>query len=173
MQCQQKMKRFLSDDTVLAFFKISSVWIPGLLLGLLFAGRSFKYFDAYLNAAVLVRCSLVGALISSSAVVVLSALFVKLLHWSSVYVFAFLEAFIFAFLSCCCLWNFQSAGWLVLELLLFANCCTVLVLLFFWVHVLVHKDTLSRVTLSVIAISVVIGCIDYLAISPFLVSLFD
>lgn len=85
---------------------------------------------------------------------------------------AFLKALTFAYVGWSVLSTFGSAGWLIRLLLMFSDCASVPLLLWYWSKALDSEfDALIPTTVSALLTVLGIGIVDYGVISPFLANL--
>ena len=147
-------------------------WLTGFFLGAYFASVSFSQFTPMMCTLFLHRVSIVGTLAVFLFPLLLSAV---LAHYSAhmlLCLFAFLKAFCFSFSSCCILFCFGTAGWLLQTLLMLPNTVLMIVLLWFWFRFLIGVGSLVNDTGICCIIIVGTACINHYILSPFLASLF-
>ena len=80
----------------------------------------------------------------------------------------FLKASVFSFCSCCVLFAYGDAGWLVRLLMLFSDSVMLGVLCWYWLqHLDCKRFELKQNTILCLLVAVMIGITDYMYISPF------
>lgn len=85
---------------------------------------------------------------------------------------AFLKSAAFGFCSCCVIFAYGDAGWLVRFLVLFSDSAMFVVLCWYWFsHLEGVRTRLRQDTVLCFVLAVVIGMFDYIYISPFLAML--
>ena len=85
---------------------------------------------------------------------------------------AFWKAFVFSYLNTALVFVHPSSGWLLRHLLLFSDCFAVPVLLWLWIRLSgPDSRTPFRIFSGALGALVLIGCLDFRFISPFLSNL--
>lgn len=147
-------------------------WILGLLSAV--AAVLCQHSFSMMYPFVFDRVSIVGMIASLVLPIILSYI---LINRCNIY-FALPVLFLKAFLYMCCYYSisvaFGSAGWLVRALVLFSDSVSVVILLFFF-YMYVAGDTgvFHRLFRIAILALLVIGCLDYYVISPFILMLLN
>ena len=147
-------------------------WHFGLLCGVLITDKCDPDLLSLMRSAVLSRVSIVGLLAVTFLPFLLSAFAVIFSSPWLMIPISFLKAFSFGYCASAVSTSFGSAGWLVRWLLLFSACCSVPVLYWFWLrHISGSQKSLWMDLVLCAVIVLLIGCLDYRVISPFLVKL--
>ena len=151
-------------------FLLAFIWTLGLVCGLCAIVVGF-YDDAFRSAAA--RAPSFFSIMSVLLLPILCSILIAYIGqlWL-IYPLAFIKAVGFAYVGWGILLSFGSAGWLVRLLLLFSDCVSVPLLLWFWNKVLTEKfEALLPSSVAAVLTAIGIGMIDYGVVSPFLVSL--
>ena len=149
---------------------LAFTWTLGLCLGLCAMVVGSNY-DAFLRAVELKPTffSIMSILLLPIVISVLAVFAGQ--RWI-LYPLAFLKAFAFAYVGWSIVLTFGSAGWLIRLLVMFSDCASVPLLLWYWNRVLTSEgNAMVPATVSVVLTVLGIGLIDYEVISPFLVNL--
>ncbi len=153
---------------------VSACWIAGLLFGLYFASK------APLSTMTLFRLiPFSGAHKFHFFLLLLfpllfSAVLLRFAPASFLYLFVFLDACSLCYCSFCFGFAISGAGWLVCILCLFSALISAATLLYFILRGLRVQNTTFAIDLIVsLTITLVVGCIDYHIISPFLMGLLN
>ena len=156
-----------------AKFLLVLCWIFGLFAGYFFIIGHGDSISSLMHTAVNQRVTIVGLVLTLFFPLIISAMAVHLRSPLVLLVLVFLKAFCFSGCYFAVGIAFKGAGWLVRWLLLFSDSCMVVMLLWLWLEIIageVHTFKHSLITCVISAI--IVGCIDYFVISPFLVTLF-
>lgn len=147
-------------------FLTTLTWISGLLAGVYLIYETS--FASLMCSVLFSRISIIGLFVSLVLPLLLSYILLRCFHFYCILPIVFLKAFSFM----CCYGSimiaFGNAGWLVAGMLLFSDCFLVVLLLLLWLRVASGRSCSPRFfTMSYILVSLVIGCFDYLVVSPF------
>lgn len=149
-------------------------WIAGMFFGLNESVPDTAVTVSLMHTVVRSSVSIVGLIAVLVFPLIISALAVFL---SAPLVFlplAFFKAFGYTVCSILIVSAFGSAGWLIRGLLLFSDTCMSIALLWFWFRNIEGKRLSSKKDLAVCAIfALLVGCIDYFVVSPFLGMLYQ
>ena len=149
---------------------LASSWTLGLCFGLcsMVAGScNAAFYDA-----VVLKPAFLSTLSVLLLPIVLSMLAVFTGQRWLLFPLAFLKAFAFAYVGWNVVVTFGSAGWLIRLMLMFSDCVTVPLLLWFWNRALTSEfDAIVPAAGSLVLTVFGIGMIDYGIIAPFLVNL--
>lgn len=155
-------------------FVLAFCWLAGLVCGILVCLSAGSSLSSWMRSTVFGSVSIVSLLFAAILPFLLSAFAVYISKPALLLVICFCKAFLFSFVSLGVYQAFGSAGWLIRLLLLFSDCMLIPLLFWYW-----HRHLMSKCSFCVwesvfvLALSVLIGSIDFSIISPFLVSLID
>lgn len=159
-----KSRRFCV--AVLAF-----AWIAGLISGALTAYSADLSFISMMRRTPVSPASIVGLLLSLLLPFLLSAIaFSVSQHWLLILI-SFLKGLFFSCISSGIVRSYGSAGWLLNTFLLFSDSLSLPVLFWFWIHVLTRRDTLKFCCFLSVVFVMLVCCVDFRFISPFLADL--
>lgn len=150
---------------------LASFFFLGHFLGVWFSSSASDPFYAAMRAAVSSRVSIPGLLSAMILPFLFSAFAVYLKQPMLLIPVAFLKAFFFSYVGYGFFAACGSAGWLVTWLAMFGSLCSLPVLYCYWRLHLNGKPFDPLLFFLGLGILVIIGCIDYFAVSPFLVSI--
>lgn len=142
------------------------------ITGVLASAASGNYFFHLMRVAAGCHVSIVGTVASVWIPFLVSLFLIVQSKPLLVYVICFLHVASYSFAGFAINISFGSAGWLVHGMMQFSDLILIPVLLLFSVCVLQNRAS-KRLLCLCIAISVMVGLIDYLMISPFLVNLIE
>lgn len=146
-----------------------ALWLSlGLIAGAVVAAAAGSALDSMIPAAADQVGSLSDLLISVLLPFVLSAFAALMGELWLLYPIAFFKAFLVSFLGFGVMSVYGSAGWLIRCLLLFSECCTLPILILFWIRQLSGQGSRMTVTALAVFAAVLIGSLDYCIVSPFL-----
>lgn len=174
MYCNEISDKPSCKFSVLYTAVIACVWIIGLLLGCYLVSHS-TVTDALINLNfILFPASFFHLLFVLFLPFLISAFLIRfslpLLSLSVV----FAKAIMVGCCSCTILAHFSTAGWLIRSLLLFSDSLIIILLVWFWVrNIAGDRSKLYTDTILCTVLTFIISCIDYFAVSPFLVTLFN
>lgn len=153
-------------------FHLAFVWISGLISGALCSFAAGCNLVSLMRMAVLGHVSIINLLLFLTLPLFFSAFAVYTSQSWLLIPIAFCKAFLFTYLGFGLMAAFGSAGWLIHLLFMFSDILTLPLLWSYWKKALSgsRSSTLRR-TASVLAANVIIGCVDYRFISPFLANL--
>lgn len=167
--CNEFLRKSSRNYSLL--FSLVVLWVCGVFIGCCYAVSTVGVSPQLMHILAVRRVSFVGVLIS----VFLPLLLTILLSHFSLHVFlpalSLVKAFTLSFTICCVFCIFGSSSWLILVLLLFSDSIAVILLFWLWVLTLWRKRITLPVLFAVFAIAGVVCAIDFLVISPFLISL--
>ncbi len=151
-----------------------SCFAGGLLLGFFWTAHADPSFAALMRRASNAPVSIFGLLAATFFPFLLSAIAVYFSKSWLLYPICFFKAFCFGTCATAVAQAFGSAGWLVQPMLLFSDCCTLPLLCLFWLrHVSGQRRLPGAEFLLVASLLLLIGCIDYRLVSPFLAELMN
>lgn len=168
------MYRFTSTVTyadrrfLLRRFLLILIWFLGFFAGIWIAAQTSTTTSSLMRSVVNDRSSIVGLLTVLTVPFLVSAVLFKL----SLPLLGLFIVFIKSLLFSCCSYGlvlaFGDAGWLVRWLLLFSDSSVIVLLLWFWIRNIAGQGSNFKTDLLFcILITVLIGCVDYYIISPF------
>lgn len=147
-------------------------WLLGMLFGLYAAFSASDFLVPMMRGVVAHPVSFVGLLSATLLPLLFSAFAVSLSEPWLLLLISTVKAFSFSFCACGICLAFGQSSWLVRFLFLFSDHCTLPVLMFYWLrHIDGAKNQSIRESCVFLCIVILIGCIDYWLIAPFLVSL--
>ncbi len=151
---------------------LACCWSLGIACGIIGYASAESTLFSLMRSSVYGTVSIVGLLCISILPFLLSAFAVSISFPSLLYPLCFCKAFLFVFISFGVLRSYSDAGWLVRCLLLFSDNVGIPLLYCFWLRHLpgCQKSSLAESVLF-LAFFLVLGCIDYRIISPFLAHL--
>lgn len=165
---------FYNPNRQFRILLLSCIWVTGLFAGFYYALHASTFLSSLMRSVAKSRLSIVGLLFTLSLPFFTSAFFLRLSKPMLILAVAFIKAFCFS----CCSYSltvaFGDAGWLVRSLLLFSSSCSTVILLWFWVRNLsCENEAIKADFLLCMIANVLIGCIDYIVVSPFVGILLD
>lgn len=147
-------------------FALATTWILGLLTSVYLLFKTS--FASLMYSVASDRVSIIGLLVSLVFPILFSYILLRCFHFYYILPIVFVKAFTF---MCCYGWimiAYRNAGWLICGLLLFSDGFLVVFLLQLWLHSASGQLYSSRLfARSYILALLVIGCIDYFAVSPY------
>lgn len=150
---------------------LASFFFLGHLLGVWFSGSASDTLCVTMRAAVGSRMSILGLMSAMILPFLFSAFAVYLKQPMLVIPVAFLKAFFFSYVGYGIFTACGSAGWLVTWLAMFGSLCSLPVLYCYWQLHLNGKPFDLRLFFLGLGCLLIIGCIDYFVISPFLLNI--
>ena len=161
-----------NDKLKLSAIFLSVPWSLGLIGGIYIASAGNSSFYRLIYASAYDRVTIIGLFAVLFLPLFISAIFVWIDMPALQYGICFIKAFFLGFSLCCIKYSFVNAGWLIMVMLLFSDCCMVVPLLWFWCrHISGCKFYLKRDILYSCLIAILVGILDYFVVSPYLVSL--
>lgn len=147
-------------------------WFIGMLFGIGAGRNASDFLIPTMRSAAVATVSIPGLLVASALPFLLSAYAVSISEpWLLLIISAY-KAFGFSFCAFAVSLTFGQSGWLVRFLFLFSDHCLIPVLYLYWLRHISGERTFSFwEAVAVTAVAVLIGCIDYYLISPFLATL--
>lgn len=148
-------------------------WFAGVAFGTAAGCSSTEFSVPLIRESVQCDMSISGMLSTTLLPFLLSALAVSFSEPWLLLVISTFKAFSFSF----CAWGvclaFGQSSWLVLFLFLFSDFCLIPLLYLYWLRHIKGLNRIRRWELAAfLTAAITVGCIDYLYIAPFLVSLF-
>lgn len=157
------------DLFFLAFFSCS-----GAVLGVTVAYTSESSFCSLMRTAASSPVSIVGLMLVTLFPFLITAIAFYLSKPYLLLVISFFESFTYALSMCSVYIAFLQAGWLVCMLLLFSDTMVIAVLHWYWIrNIHGFRDSTIRDLVSCIAVTLTVGLIDYIWVSPFLITLMN
>lgn len=153
---------------------LSLLWSFGMLLGRYLASTVAERSSTLVLLACIKRNSPIGLLAVIIVPFFISAVICKYFNALWIYPVAFIKAIGFGFCGYAVCLSFGDAGWLIRQLLMFTDCVSVLLLLWFWVRCITKNKRTVKLDLVVsFPILVAVSCFDYMVISSYLASLIN
>ena len=150
------------------------VWSLGLLLGAVFSPGPGNALFALAHWEGSSRVPLISHLATVSLPLLLTAYVVSIRKPHFLLVISFIRAFQFTFCGGFIYSLYGSAGWLVRLLLQFTDIFSVPILCWFSLRHISGDRGLNKKDFRIsLALTLIVGCIDYFAISPFFARLID
>ena len=146
---------------------LASVWISGIMSGCLCSVFAPDSFLDLLFAATLEDVAFPQLITAISWPFLLSVLAVYLKAQWLIFPICWAKAFVFSFLGFGIVAAYSSAGWLVRWLLMFGDCCSVPLLLWYWSRSLVPTRSIHLAILLPLMF-LMIGMFDFYFVAPFL-----
>ena len=169
--------RSSSDSRLTCFlssYLIGAVWLAGFLLGGFFLPYAGDSYLLLMRSAVSSPVSIVGLFSGVLLPFLISAFAVYLSMPLVLACTCFLKAFSFSVCAGAVFSAFGSAGWLILILMQFSDCCMLPVMVWFSCrHWKTGRRNLRRDLTAVLFSAVAVGIMDYCIVSPYLVMLID
>ena len=153
---------------------LSALWSLGLLLGLYFASSNGDEFSRYILGTALKRQTFAGAMTVVLVPVIITALAIHFSKPAFIFGYSVLKAFSFSGTLCGVMFAFGQSGWLIRLFLLFTDSICVLLMLWLWNRFFYLDTRVIRRNFWSCAIALlVIGFVDYFAVSPYFTSLLN
>lgn len=148
-------------------------WVLGSALGFLFGMAGNTDYSTVIRNAVLQPQSLSGILVVALLPFLIGTLAVSCSEFWVLPVLGGIKAFAFSFIACIVSVTFGQSSWLIYVLLLFSDMLLVPVFCVFCLRYISGNQALLRREWCIwFLVAILVGCLDYCFISPFLVSLF-
>lgn len=148
-------------------------WVVGFVTGLHISAATFDTFTSLMRAAVSSRVSIFGLIAALIFPLILSTISVQLSAPLLFLPLSFTKAFGLAYCGYAIVHAFGDAGWLVAFFLLFTDFALSLLLLWLWIrNISATQHSFKKDVTFCAIIAVLVGCLDYLYVSPFLSALF-
>lgn len=148
---------------------LAYAWISGLLLGAVFSVSADDLLTSTMRAAVSGSMSISGLIAVILLPLLLSAYAVYYSQPILLVSVVFLKAFLFGYTGAGILFLYPASGWLIQWLLMFSDMMTLPILWLVWLSGSLTSPPRRIVGCTVCA--VLIGCVDYIVIAPFLACL--
>lgn len=154
------------------YFLLSILWIAGLLSGATTALFADNLLIPTMRAALYGGLSIFGLLAALLLPLFITAFVVYISQPLILLPISFCKAFSFAFIAAGLLLSFGNADWLLCLLFMFANLLALSVLWWCWLHVMTG-ERIPALQTSLIAgvLTVLVGCVDFVLVAPFLADL--
>ncbi len=150
---------------------LACAWFCGLLGGMLTAVFADDSFFSLMRRAPGSHVSIVGLLTTLLLPLLLSAFALYISqHWFLI-ILAFIKAFELALIGTGVAVSYGSGGWLVSFLFLCADVFSVPVFIWFWLFAFCEPSKSLRRGIGVFLFVLLIGCLNYRFVSPFLANL--
>lgn len=148
---------------------LAASWCSGLILGIFAAMRASNILVPMMHSAVNSPASIFGLFAAAVFPFLISIYAVSISEpWLLLIISAY-KAFGFSFCACAVSFAFGQSGWLVRFLFLFSDHCLLPLLYLYWLRYVSGDKPLSNwESGACIAAAVLVGCVDYFLISPFL-----
>lgn len=148
--------------------------LAGLIAGVLSATSANEPYINMIRMAMLSRQSILGFLGVFLLPLLISIFFVYNFPGTLLIPVSFIKAFLYAFCARIVTMATGSAAWVYHILFLFSDTCFFVILCWFWYrHCAGNRITVFRDTVFCITVLVLLGTIDYVHISPYLVILIN
>lgn len=166
---------FIHRDKSLVYTPLlCGTWASGLVCGFCFSFHFSETFYSVMLSAVDSRLSIVGLFFLLTFPFLISAVLLRYTSPLALFPFVFIKAFSFGLCLCATAIAFGDAAWLVRLLLFFSDSVVTVFLLWFWLrNICGNRGALNADLLLCIVTSVLVGCIDFCFVSPFMVMIFD
>lgn len=149
-----------------------TAWITGLISGYCLCLLIECSVNSLMGSVVISRTSIVGLIIVLVIPMMISYFAVRYHLRYLIYLTAFFEALILGFCSSAVYLAYGNAGWLVRSLLLFSGSICSVAHIWLWLRQVSGKRRAFRVDFAVcMGVVALTGVLDYLIVSPYLVSL--
>lgn len=153
---------------------LAVVWICGILCGASVFLVSGKHLLSMMRGLVSGSVSIVGLIGVSVLPFLFSAYAVSISESRLLFPICFCKAFCFAYISVGIFRSFGSAGWIIRWLLMFSELLTLPLLYGYWQRHVSGTCRFSGLeTVSILAVLIFIGSVNYRCISPFLAMLIN
>ena len=147
-------------------------WFSGMLLGTCAALATSEFLVPMMRQSVTRSVSIPGLLAASVVPFLFSAFAISLSEPWLLLIISTLKAFGFSFCACGVSLAFGQSSWLVRFLFLFSDHCLIPVMYLYWLrHIKGQVKTCFWEPAGCIGAALLVGCIDYCLVAPFLVSL--
>ena len=146
-------------------------WISGLLCALLYIKQaSFSLmYPLYVE-----RVSIVGMIVSLIFPIILLYILLNRCYFYLTLPVIFLKSFSYMCCYLCITYSYGTAGWLVRIFLLFSDTVSIVILLHFCYRFAAgNKTGIIRYFKCAFAVLIIVGCLDYYIISPFILMLLN
>ena len=152
----------------------SLLWSVGLVAGRYLSQKAFLVFPTVFRSACSESTSLIGLIAVVFIPLFTSLLVCRYISVMLIFPIVFLKAVGFGFCSYAICLSFGDAGWLVRYLLMFTDCVSIPLLLWFWVRRLLMRNNaiMQDFTLALFLL-ILTAYIDHLYVSPFLALLIN
>ncbi len=148
-------------------------WVFGSVLGVLFVMSGNTVYPTVIRNAVLQPQSLSGILVAALLPFLIGTLAVSCSEFWVLPVLGGIKAFAFSYVTFTVSVIFGQSSWLIYVLLLFSDMLLVPVFCVFCLRYVSGDQVLLRREVYIwFLVAILVGCLDYCFISPFLVSLF-
>lgn len=147
-------------------------WIFAIGIGYILA-RSVREIPVSLMSRIVREpVSIVGLAVILFLPVIFSAIAVRFSASWFIFLISFLKGVCYGFCICQLLIAYHDASWLISALVMFSDSCMLIPLFFYWIrHIDGTRLCLWRDTIALLIVATVVGCIDYIVISPFILRL--
>lgn len=150
---------------------IAITWISGLLCALLYI-KQFSFSLMY--PLHIERVSIVGMIVSLILPIILLYILLNRCYFYLILPVIFLKSFNYMCCYLCITYSYGTAGWLVRTLLLFSDTVSVIILLHFCYRFAAgNKIGMTSYFKYTFAVLIIVGCLDYYIISPFILMLLN
>ncbi len=169
MLLRRTIPRMLINQNWIYIILFCFLWSAGLLFGRYITHEANVSFPALIRSVCCTQTSLIGLLAVILIPLLISVVVCRYVGVMWIFPVIFLKAMGFGFCSYAICLSFGDAGWLVRCLLMFTDCISVPLLLWFWIRRLFMKNNaILQDMILVLALLVVTACVDYMFVSPFL-----
>ena len=166
MLIANRLSVYISKNKLL----LSLLWLLGLLLGAVFAGTG-NTLSSLMRTAASARVSIVSLLLRCLLPFLISLLAIHLTKRWLVFAVCFIKAFLFGLCVSSVTFCFYQASWIIILFLLFSDIALMPALFYFWIKNIDSCDVNLRSSILFFAIAIVVACVDYCYIAPYLVML--
>ncbi len=149
---------------------LSLLWLLGLLLGVVLAGTG-DIVPSLMRTASGTPVTIVSLLLRCTLPFLISLLAIHFSKRWIVFLLCFFKAFLFGLCICSVTFCFYQASWIVILLLIFSDIVLMPVLFYFWIKHIDSVGVKMHSSMLCCAIAIVVACVDYCYISPYLVLL--
>lgn len=149
-------------------------WITGICTGFGIYITHRPLFYSLMRGLAFQPVSIVGLFVSVFLPFLFTYFFITTNKRAYILVFCFLKALSFGFTGAYVISSFGSAGWLMIGLFMFSDCCTLPLLYYLWISTYIsHEVDCIKVKFWVCTVlCLVVVWLDFVVISPFLHGLF-
>ena len=151
---------------------LAFAWIVGLLLGAVLSVSADKLLASTMHAAISGSMSISGLIAVVLLPLLLSAYAVYFSQPAWLLLIIFLKAFLFAYTGAAILILYPTSGWLIGCLMMFSDALILPFLWWFWLFsASAPREQVLRRTAACAIWFLLIGCVDFAVVAPFLAHL--
>lgn len=148
---------------------LSLLWIYGLFLGALLSFSADSLLSSTMLSVIDGRLSIISFLSALLLPLFFTVLAVYISQPVVIFLLIFMKAFLFSFVGIGLLNSFDSSAWLLRCLLMFSDSLLLPILWWIWLQSFSNdRQAVFRFSILAAAGILLIGCIDYTLVAPFL-----